>query len=423
MPQPFDPSAIRAHFPSLSIGDDGRAPIFFDNPGGTQVAHEVIEAVTDYYLRHNANHGGAFATSRRSDAILHDAHAAMADFLGAATPDEIVFGPNMTTLTFGISRAIGRMLKPGDEIVVTRLDHDANIAPWLALQERDVVVKWADVNTGDCTLDMGSLEAAITERARVVAVGYASNAVGTINDVKSIVQMAHAAGAWAYVDAVQYAPHGPIDVTDLDCDFLACSAYKFFGPHIGALYGKYDLLDRLPAYKVRPAGDQPPDKFETGTQNHEGIAGTLGVLRYFEWLGREVSSKQGAGKQVSTNRQQNLHAAMAAIKEYEKGLSRALIEGLSSIEGMKVWGITDLDRLDRRAPTVSFTMQGKSPRAIAEYLARHGIYVWDGNYYALAIMERLDLQKSGGMVRVGAAHYNTLDEVARLIDVMAAMPK
>ncbi len=429
MPHPLDLSAIRAHFPSLSIGDDGRAPIFFDNPGGTQVARQVIEAVTDYYLHDNANHGGAFATSARSDAILHEAHAAMADFLGAASPDEIVFGPNMTTLTFSLSRAIGRTLKPGDEIVVTRLDHDANIAPWLALQERGVVVKWADVNTGDCTLDMGSLEAAITERTRVVAVGYASNAVGTINDVKSIVQMAHAVGAWAYIDAVQYAPHGPIDVTDLGCDFLACSAYKFFGPHVGILYGKYDLLDRLPAYKVRPAGDQPPDKFETGTQNHEGIAGTLGALRYFEWLGERVGSRQlpvnSEQLPVSSgrSRREKMVAAMAAIKEYEKGLSRALIEGLLSIEGVKVWGITDLDRLDRRVPTVSFTMPGKSPRAIAEYLARHGIYVWDGNYYALAIMERLDLQKSGGMVRVGAAHYNTPDEVARLIDVLKAMPE
>ena len=417
MPQPFDLDAVRAHFPSLSIGDEGRAPIFFDNPGGTQVAREVIEAVTDYYLHHNANHGGAFATSARSDAILHEAHAAMADFLGAASPDEIVFGPNMTTLTFGVSRAIGRTLKPGDEIVVTHLDHDANIAPWLAMQERGVVVKWADVNTGDCTLDMGSLEAAITERTKVVAAGYASNAVGTINDVKTIVSMAHAAGAWAYVDAVQYAPHGPIDVTELDCDFLACSAYKFFGPHVGALYGKYDLLDRLPAYKVRPAGDLPPDKFETGTQNHEGIAGTLGALRYFEWLGGQT--REGDGEKGS--RRERLHAAMAAIKEYEKGLSRALIEGFASIDGVKVWGITDPDRLDRRVPTVSFTMQGKSPRAIAEYLARHGINVWDGNYYALAIMERLDLQKSGGMVRVGAAHYNTPDEVARLIQALRAM--
>ncbi len=416
MPLPPDIHAIRSHFPSLSQAEGDRAPVFFDNPGGTQVAREVIDAVDDYYLHHNANHGGAFATSVRSDAILREAHAAMADFLGAASPDEIVFGPNMTTLAFSISRSIGRTLKTGDEIVVTRLDHDANIAPWLALEEFGVVVKWVDINSGDCTLDMGSLEAAIGERTKVVAVGYASNAVGTINDVKTITQMAHAVGALTFIDAVQYAPHGPIDVTDLDCDFLVCSAYKFFGPHVGVLYGKYDLLDRLPAYKVRPAGNQPPDKFETGTQNHEGIAGTLGALKYFEWL-----SEQTADSRLQTRRER-LYAAMTAIKEYEKSLSRALIEGLSSIDGVKVWGITDLNRLDRRVPTVSFTMRGKLPRATAEYLAENGIYVWDGNYYALAIMERLDLQKSGGMLRVGAVHYNTLDEVACLIDVLKSMP-
>ncbi len=420
MPPALDVDALRSHFPSLTQTSNGRAPILFDNPGGTQVAREVIDAVNDYYLRCNANHGGVFATSIRSDAILREAHAAMADFLGAASPDEIVFGPNMTTLTFGVSRAIGRTLQPGDEIVVTRLDHDANIAPWLALGERGVIVRWVDINPGDCTLDMGLVEATIGERTKVVAVGYASNAVGTINDVKTITRMAHAVGALVFVDAVQYAPHGPIDVVDLDCDLLACSAYKFFGPHVGVLYGKYDLLDRLPAYKVRPAGDRPPDKFETGTQNHEGIAGTLGALRYFEWLGEQVISDQWAVN--SASRREKLVTAMAAIKEYEKSLSRALIEGLSSIDRVKVWGITDPDRLDQRVPTVSFTMGDKSPRAIAEYLAGQSIYVWDGNYYALAIMERLGLEESGGMVRVGVVHYNTLDEVACLIDVLKSTP-
>ncbi len=421
MPPRFDVRAIRSHFPSLSQTEGERAPIFFDNPGGTQIAREAIDAVNDYYLHHNANHGGAFATSVRSDAILREAHAAMADFLGAASPDEIVFGPNMTTLTFSLSRAIGRTLRSGDEIVVTRLDHDANIAPWLALEEGGVTAKWVDLNPGDCTLDRGSLEAAIGERTKIVAVGYASNAVGTINDVKAIVEMAHAAGALVFVDAVQYAPHGAVDVVDLDCDLLACSAYKFFGPHIGILYGKYELLDRLPAYKVRPAGNSPPDKFETGTQNHEGIAGILGALRYFERLGEQVISDQLAVNGAS--RREKLVAAMSAIKDYEKTLSRALIEGLSSIDGVKIWGITDLSRLEWRVPTVSFTMQDKTPRAIAEYLAAHDIYVWDGNYYAPAIMERLGLQQSGGMLRVGAAHYNTLDEVAHLIDTLWTMSK
>jgi cysteine desulfurase family protein (TIGR01976 family) len=407
---------IRAHFPALSHTRDGRTPIFLDNPAGTQVALEVIDAMADYLLHDNANKDGAFATSARSDAMLREAHAALADFLGASSPDEIVFGPNMTTLTFAVTRAIGRTLKPRDELIVTHLDHDANIAPWLALQELGVTVKWVEVKREDCTLDLGSLEAALNERTRVVAAGYASNAVGTINDVRAIIDMAHAAGSLAFIDAVQYAPHGPIDVRELDCDLLACSAYKFYGPHVGLLYGKYDLLDRLQAYKVRPADDQPPGKFETGTQNHEGWAGVLGALKYFEWLGEQTADSR------PQTRRERLVAAMTWIKEHERPLSRALIEGLLSIDGVKVWGVTDLERLDQRVPTVSFTMRNRSPREIAEYLARHDIYVWDGNYYALAIMEYLGLQSSGGMVRVGAVHYNTVAEIERLIDVLKSMP-
>ncbi|MEW6368605.1 MAG: cysteine desulfurase-like protein [Acidobacteriota bacterium] len=407
---------IRSHFPSLSCIEGVRPPVFFDNPGGTQVVREAVDAVDDYYLRHNANHGGVFATSVRSDAILHEAHAAMCDFLGAASPDEIVFGPNMTSLVFNVSRAIGRTLRAGDEIVVTRLDHDANIAPWLALQDCGIRIRWADIHPEDCSLDMESLERAITDRTRLVALGLASNAVGTVSDVKSAVKLARAAGAIVHVDAVHYAPHGPIDVQDLGCDLLSCSVYKFFGPHVGAMYGRYDLLDDLPAYKVRPAGDRPPHKFETGTQNHEGIAGTLGALRYLEGLGRAVDAR-------AASRRERLRAAMSAIRTHEQGLSRALIEKLSGIDGLRIWGITDLGQLDRRVPTVSFTMDGMSPREIAEYLAREGIYVWDGNYYALAVMERLGLQESGGMVRVGAVHYNKVDEVERLVEALGRMPK
>ncbi len=380
------------------------------------MVREAVDAVNDYYLHHNANHGGAFATSSRSDAILQEAHAAMGDFLGAASPDEIVFGPNMTTLVFNVSRAIGRTLRAGDEIVVTRLDHDANIAPWLALQDCGIRIRWADIHPEDCSLDMESLERAITDRTKLLALGLASNAVGTVSDVKSAVELARAAGAIVHVDAVHYAPHGPIDVQDLGCDLLSCSVYKFFGPHVGALYGRYDLLDRLPAYKVRPAGDRPPHKFETGTQNHEGIAGTLGTLRYLEGLGMAVNP--GAA-----SRRDRLRAAMSSIRTYEQGLSRALIERLWGIDGIKIWGITQLGQLDRRVPTVSFTMAGSSPREVAEYLARQGIYVWDGNYYALAVMERLGLQESGGMVRVGAVHYNRFDEVARLIQALERMPR
>ncbi|HEY4720576.1 MAG TPA: cysteine desulfurase-like protein, partial [Anaerolineae bacterium] len=269
-----DLSQNRKYFPALNQTHDGRPVVFFDNPGGTQCPQMVIDAVSHYLSCDNANHGGAFATSQRSDEMLHDAHQAMADMLGAAHASEIVFGANMTTLTFGISRALARELKPGDEIVITQLDHDANVAPWLLVaQDTGAIVRWVDIREEDVTLDMASFEAAITDRTKIVATGYASNAVGTINDVKAIVDMAHAAGALAYIDAVQYAPHGSIDVQALGCDFLVCSAYKFFGPHVGILYGKLDLLDRLVAYKVRPADDRPPYKFETGTQNHEGIAG------------------------------------------------------------------------------------------------------------------------------------------------------
>lgn len=406
---PFDIDQIRTQFPALKSG-----AIFFDNPGGTQVARRVVERMTDYLVRCNANHGGAFQTSIESDAVLDAAHAAMADLLGAASPNEIVFGPNMTSLTFTISRALGRLLGPGDEIVITRLDHDANIAPWLLLAEdRGAVVKWVDIRPEDCTLDMADFEGQISDRTKIVACGYASNAVGTINDIQAVVQMAHAAGALCYVDAVQYAPHGPIDVQALDCDFLACSPYKFFGPHQGVLYGKYALLDSLRAYKVRPADDQPPHKFETGTQNHEGQAGTLGAVEYLEWLGGEVAP--------GGSRREKLVRAMTALAEYERGLGAHLIEGLQSVAGVRIYGITEARRLTQRVPTVSFTLHGWHPRALAERLAADRIYAWDGNYYALAVMERLGLEAHGGMLRVGLAHYNTRAEVDQLIKLLSSI--
>jgi cysteine desulfurase family protein (TIGR01976 family) len=409
---PFDIDQVRAQFPALASG-----AVFFDNPGGTQVAQQVVARMTDYLVRCNANHGGAFKTSIESDQVLEAAHAAMADFLGAGSPDEIVFGQNMTTLTFTLSRALARRLAPGDEIVITRLDHDANISPWLlAAEDRGAVVRWVDLRPEDCTLDMGDFESQISDRTKIVACGYASNAVGTINDVQAVVGMAHAAGALCFIDAVQYAPHGPIDVRALGCDFLACSAYKFFGPHAGVLYGKYELLDSLRAYKVRPAEDRPPGKFETGTQNHEGQAGTLGAIEYFEWLAQMVRKEAAGGDRRST-----LTAAMTALADYERGLCAQLISGLQTIPGLKIWGITDLARLAQRVPTVSFTLAGWHPRRLAERLAAENIYVWDGNYYALAVMERLGLEGQGGALRVGLAHYNTSEEIHRLIDVLAVL--
>jgi cysteine desulfurase family protein (TIGR01976 family) len=404
----FDLNQIRSQFPALFSG-----AIFLDNPGGTQVAQQSLARLTDYLVRTNANHEGAFKTSRESDAMVAAARSAVADFLNARRPEEIVFGQNMTSLTLHISRSLARTLNAGDEIVVTRLDHDANIAPWMLIAEdRGCTLRWVDFDPEDCTWSIEALKAQLSPKTKLVAIGYASNAVGTINPVAEAVQVAHDVGALVYIDAVQYAPHGPIDVQALDCDFLTCSAYKFFGPHTGILYGKYDLLDQLKAYKVRPAHNEPPHKFETGTQSFESIAAVHGALEYFEWLGEQET---GSKMQDAGSRRQRLVAAMTAIKEYEKSLSRALIEGLSSIKGLHVWGITDLGQLDRRVPTVSFTLDGWNPREVAAALDKDGIYVWDGNYYALAVTERLGLEDRGGMVRVGAAHYNTLEEIEKLV--------
>ena len=413
---PLEINTIRAQFPALN-----RDAIYLDNPAGTQVARTVLDRMQDYLVGHNANHEGAFATSRQSDAVLHEAHAAMADFLNAPSPDEIVFGANMTTLTLHMSRSLARTLSPGDELVVTRLDHDANISPWLLVAEdRGCNVTWVDFDVEDCTLKLDDFEKALERKPKIVAFGYASNATGTINPARQLTKMAKESGALVYIDAVQYAPHGPIDVQALGCDFLVCSAYKFFGPHVGALYGKLELLEDLKAYKVRPAPKDPPGKWMTGTQNHEGISGVLGALEYFEWLaGRFADAqKHSIAEEGFAGRRLNLKAAMTAIRAYEFELSRALIETIEAVPGTHIHGLTDKKRLDERVPTVSFTLEGNHPREIAEALGKEGFYVWDGNYYALAVTERLGVEASGGMVRVGAAHYNTVNEVARFGEVL-----
>jgi len=409
-------SQVRSQFPALD-----RPVIFFDNPGGTQIARQSLDRINRYLLECNANHEGAFETSRMSDAILHEAHAAMADFLNAARPEEIVFGNNMTTLTLHLSRSLARTLGPGDEILVTRLDHDANIAPWmLVAEDRGCKLTWIDFDVEDGTLKLDEFEKAFARKPRLAAFGYASNALGTINPVRKLTEMAHAAGVLVYVDAVQYAPHGPIDVQELDVDFLVCSSYKFFGPHAGILYGRGDLLEELKAYKVRPASDSIPGKWETGTQNHEGIAGVLGAVEYFEWLGKTFGGGQEEGlrEQGYTGRRLELKKGITALRAYEFEISRAMLAVLGRIPGLRLYGLSDPRRLDERVPTFSFTLEGKHPRAVAEALAAENIYVWDGNYYALAVTERLGLEESGGMVRVGAAHYNTLEEVERLGEVL-----
>jgi cysteine desulfurase family protein (TIGR01976 family) len=413
---PIDISKIRVQFPALN-----RDAIFFDNPGGTQVARPVIDRMTRYLVETNANHGGAFATSIASDEILDEARLAMADFYNAARPEEIVFGNNMTTLTLHISRSIARTWNQGDEIVVTRLDHDANITPWvLAAKDRGVKVHWVDFDPEEGTLDMGSMARALETHPRLVALGYASNALGTINPIKEIIHMAKAVGSMVCVDAVQYAAHGLVDVQDLDCDFLVSSSYKWFGPHAGILYGKYDVLKSFTPYKVRPATDEIPGRWETGTQNHEGIAGILGAMEYLEWVGKIFGNPTPSPE---GGRRWYLEQAMKAIRKYEYSISHAVLDVLESLSGCRIYGLTERDRIPDRVPTFSFNMEGWHPRKVSERLASENIYVWDGNYYALAVTERLGLEGKGGMVRVGPVHYNTLEEVARLGEVLASMAK
>lgn len=412
----LDLNLIRQQFPALN-----RPAVFFDNPGGTQIASPSLDRITRYLLECNANHEGQFETSRKSDEVLHDAHVAVADFLNAARPEEIIFGNNMTTLSLHLSRSLAQTLNPGDEIVVTRMDHDANISPWMLIAEdRGCNLTWVDFDVEDGTLNVDEFARAMERKPKIAAFGYASNALGAINPVRKLTGMAKEAGALVYIDAVQYAPHGPIDVQDIGCDFLVCSSYKFFGPHAGALYGRYDLLDGLKAYKVRPATNELPGKFETGTQNHEGVAGVLGALEYFEWIGNQFGDKNLEGlKDQYSGRRLVYKQAMTAIRAYEFELSRALIEAIQSVPGTHIYGLTDMKRLDERVPTVSFTLEGRDPAEVAAKLGDAGFYVWDGHYYALAVVERLGLLDQGGMVRVGAAHYNTLDEVSRFRDALA----
>ncbi len=408
----LDVSVVRRKFPALRQRVKGKRPVYFDNPGGTQVPSEVISAMRQYLVGANSNTHGVFHTSQQTDRIVDEARLAMADKLNADSPDEIVFGSNMTTLTMHISRSIGRTLNKGDEIIVTRMDHDANIAPWLLVaRDHDLIIRWVDFDPETGRLDLEQMGALITHKTKLVACVYASNALGTINDVARVTRMAHAVGAWTYIDAVQYAPHGSMDVQALDCDFLVCSAYKFFGPHVGILYGKREHLASLPAYKVRPASDEVPERWETGTQNHEGLAGVKATVDYLAWLGerfgRPFETQVGGDK----GRRGLVKLAMAAIQDYEHRLTKHLLEGLATIQGVRVFGITDLESLDERVPTIVFTVEVQPPREVARKLGEAGLYVWDGNYYALAVMERLGCQEKGGMVRVGVVHYNTQREI------------
>jgi len=429
----LDISWVRSQFPALAQSVNGHPAAFLDGPGGTQVPQRVIDAISDYLRRDNSNTGGAYATSRNTDAMLADARAAMADFLNCGA-DEIVFGPNMTTLTYAMSRAIGRDLGPGDEILVTRLDHDANVSPWLALEEKGVSIRWAEIHEENCTLDLADLASKINDRTKLVAVGYASNAVGTINPVKAIIRLAHAAGAPAYIDAVHYGPHGLIDVAALDCDFLVCSTYKFFGPHMGVLFGKREHLQRLRPYKVRPLTDAIPNRWERGTLNHECIAGITACVDYIADIGRRADdrnglaalegqprglSPHGPSTEGPSTRRAAIVAGFEAIHQYEHALMERLIAGLAKIPAIKIYGITDPARFAERCPTLALRVINQTaeqtPLALASKLGDQGFFTWAGNYYALNLTERLDVEKSGGFLRIGLVHYNTVGEVDRLL--------
>jgi len=404
----LDLQSVRRQFPALALKIEGQPVVYLDNPAGTQVPQRVVDRTAQYWRTMNANRGGAFATSEQTDALITNVRQAAAIFLNATSADEIVFGPNMTTLTFAVSRAILRELRPGDEILVTRLEHDANVSPWLALQEHGVIVRFVDIAVPKCTLDMEDFKRQLGPRTRLVAVTHASNAVGTIPDVAAISRAAHAAGAWVWVDAVHYGPHGPIDVRAIDCDFLVCSSYKFYGPHQGILFGRRELLERLRPYKVRPASDDGPSRWETGTQNHECLAGILGAFEYLADLG-------GSDRMVRPA----LEAAMDRIQAHERALAARLIDGLQHIKGVQIYGITDAEQLDRRAPTVSLTWSPHRPEDLARWLGNHHVFTTHSDHYATELMNRLGLAEQGGTLRIGVAHYNTASEVDLVLELLA----
>ena len=406
----FDIAWVREQFPSLQLKVNGQQAAFLDGPAGTQVPRQVIDAVHQYFLEANANTYGAFLTSRRTNEMISASRAAMADLFNCS-PEEVIFGQNMTTITLSLARAIGRDLKPGDEILLTILDHDANYSPWKVLEERGVVIRTVDIRESDCTLDLDDLKSKLNAKTRLVAVGYASNAVGTINPVAEITKIAHASGAMVFIDAVHYAPHGPIDVKSLDCDFLVCSPYKFFGPHMGVLCGKKEHLERFKPYKVRPATDTIPECWETGTQVQELIAGIHAAVDYIAELGRRCDPSV-------ENRRAALLAAYWSTVAYERSLVSKLIEGLLAIPGLRFFGITDPNRFAERCSTVSFRLAKGTPTDAATFLGERGIFTWDGNFYALNLTERLGVEKSGGVLRVGLVHYNTAEEVERLLSAL-----
>jgi cysteine desulfurase family protein (TIGR01976 family) len=417
---PLSIERVRACFPALSVTDAGRPRIYLDNPSGTQVPAQTIERMTRHLIHDNANSSMPFATSIASTRVAHEAHVALADFVNAASHREIVIGPNMTTLTFAFSRAIAHLLSPGDEIIVSRMDHDGNVRPWeIMAEEHGLILKRLDFNPDTYQFELADLAALIGPRTRFAAFAYASNVLGTVNDVRSMCALLRDAGVLTWIDAVQYAPHGPIDVATLGCDFLVCSSYKFFGPHQGVLWARESLLDRLKPYKLRAASDELPGRFETGTPSFEAMAGVLGTMDYLAWLGDTMGQEHHAAYAHLNNRARALHAAMAAIAAYEQILGRQLIDAVAQLPPVRIHGISDVQQLHKRAPTVSITAPGMDPAVAARRLGERGIFVTHGHNYALHPIERLGLTR-GGVLRIGPSHYNTAAELTTAVDALAA---
>jgi cysteine desulfurase family protein (TIGR01976 family) len=405
----FDLEAIRSQFPALSVNDDGAARVYFDNPAGTQVPRSVVERMSDCMLGASANLGGYFRTSDLAGEIVADAQATMADFLNAPSSDEIVFGQNMTSLTFHLSRSIGRYFSEGDEVVLSRMDHDANVEPWVLMaRDHGLVVRWLPFDTQSFEIDLSKLDDILTDRTRLVCIGGASNLTGTINDVENICRKARDAGAWTFVDGVQSAPHVATDVQAIGCDFFVCSAYKFFGPHQGILWGKRDVLERLEPYKVKPAPDTIPWSFAPGTASHEGLAGTAAAIDYLARIGASTTDN-------ATDRKAGLARGMQVMFDYEQELSGHLISGLQALPSVTVQGITAAERMNWRVPTVAFTHASVRPAEVAKALAQRNIFVWSGHNYAVEAADALGILESGGAVRVGPVHYNSLAEIDTLL--------
>ena len=415
----LDVNYIRDKFPSLQVEANGYKPGFFDGPGGTQAPQSVMEAMNDYLIKANANKHGPFETSKRTDEIIFDARKAMADFLGCNW-NEIAFAENTTTNIYKLAAALRRQLSKGDEILITEMDHEANRGPWLALEETGINVKEVKFDTETCTLDLEDYKSKLSDKTKVVAFVYASNATGTINPVNEMITMAKEVNAITVVDAVHYALHGPIDVKEIDVDFLLCSVYKFFGPHLGVIYGKKNVFEELNPLRLRPQGDKVPEKFETGTKNHEGIAGTIATIDFIADLGDKFGEPVSERYKDASERRKNIISAMNAIDDYERPLTKKIIDGISMIDGINIY------RPPSDTPctsTISFDIEGKNSNDVAEKLNDKGLFVWAGDFYATRLVERLGLHHKGGLVRIGLAPYNTEKEVKRLTKEIQSINK